>query len=625
MDPELDFSPLLLVSALAFLIPIATHRLTQGTIPSVVGEILAGILFGESVVGIIDQNEWLTFLSLFGFAYLMFLSGLEINIALLVRPIGPQWYRPAMLLRQPMLAGSIVLGLTVAATAAGVGLLNGLSPVDEFWMLLFIMLATAVGVVVPVLKSRADAGPYAQSIIVIGFLLEFIAILGIGVVAALEREGLGFEFWLILAIPAAFALLLWAALHGRARFPAGVALLHELAHASSQIQIRAALTVLVMFVVLSQVVGTELVLGAFLAGLALTILSPKHGSSMRVKLDAMGYGFFVPIFFITAGASIDVDAIFAETDTLLLVPAFVGVAIVAKVVPVWLVLWPAYGFRRALAAGVLISTNLSLILAAGAIALELDLIDDAVNGALIVVALITTVVAPPVFSRLLGPVADGAVRRAILIGAGDTGAEIAPRLRAAGMEVTAIDTDETALRSLAEVGCLTIVGDATDRHILSQADLNGAEVVVIAVSDRERTVEVARGLREANNGLRIVTWIEEPDPRLEAMEVDTYWQKMANATALTGAVLRPGLFHALSDADSDLGETVLTNDALNGTTVADLGLPAGVRILLVTREGSALVPEGGTALQLRDRLTLAGDGGAMDEARRMFGADSERR
>ena len=523
MEPDLDFSPLLLVSALAFLIPIVTHRLTRGTLPSVVGEIVAGIIFGHSLVGIIDQNEWLEFLSLFGFAYLMFLAGLEINIALLVRPVGPQWYRPVVLLRQPMLTGGVVLGLTVATTAVGVGLLNRLGPVENFWMLLFIMLATAVGVVVPILKSRDDAGPYGQSVIVIGFLLEFIAILGVGVVAGLEREGLGVEFWLILAIPAAFALLFWGVLRARARFPAVAALPHEFAHASSQIQIRAALTVLVMFVVLSQVVGTELVLGAFLAGLALTILSPKHGSSMRVKLDAMGYGFFVPIFFITAGASIDVDAIFAETDTLLLMPAFVAVAIVAKIIPVSVVLWLVFGFRRGLAAGVLLSTNLSLILAAGAIALELELIEDAVNGALIVVALITTAVAPPVFSRLLGPVADEAFKRAILIGAGDTGGEIAPRLRAAGMEVTAIDTDENALRSLAEVGCLTIVGDAMNRRVLAQADLGGVEVAVIAVSDRERTVEVARGLREANNSLRIVTWVAEPDPRLEAMEVDTYW------------------------------------------------------------------------------------------------------
>ena len=55
--------------------------------------------------------------------------------------------------------------------------------------------------------------------------------------------------------------------------------------------------------------GTELVLGAFFAGLALAILSPKHGSSMRIKLDAIGYGFFIPIFFITVGATLDLSAL----------------------------------------------------------------------------------------------------------------------------------------------------------------------------------------------------------------------------------------------------------------------------------------------------------------------------
>ena len=621
MEPELDFSPLLLVSALAFLIPLVTYRLTRGTVPSVVGEIVAGIIFGGSVVGVIEQNQWLEFLSLFGFAYLMFLSGLEINVATLVRPMGPQWYKPSVALRQPMLADGVVLVAVMAATAVGVALLNELDPVDNFWMLLFILAATAVGVVVPVLKSRGDAGPYGQSVLVVGFLLEFVAILGVGIVAALEREGLGLEFGLILAVPAAFGILLWSTIRGRARFPGAITVLHELAHASSQIQNRAALAVLVTFVVLSQVVGTELVLGAFLAGLALTILSPKHGSSMRVKLDAMGYGFFVPIFFITAGAAIDVDAIFAETETLLLIPAFLAVAIAAKLIPVGLVLWPAYGFRRALGAGVLSSTNLSLIVAAGAIALELELIDDAVNGALLVVALVTTAVAPPLFNRLVGQPTGERLTRAVIIGLGDTGAEIAPRLRAAAMEVTAIDRDEPRLRSLAELGCRTIVGDATEPQVLEQADIEEAEVTIIALPELEDTVSVARRLREMNSDLRIVTWVAHPSPRLDALDVDTHWQTMANARALTAAVLRPGLYHALSDAEAGLQEVVMHNEALDSMSVQDLPLPGGPRILLITRAGSAIVPEGDTALTLQDRLTLAGEESALAEARALFAGE----
>jgi len=376
--------------------------------------------------------------------------------------------------------------------------------------------------------------------------------------------------------------------------------------------------VLVMFVVLSQVVGTELVLGAFLAGLALTILSPKHGSSMRVKLDAMGYGFFVPIFFITAGAAIDVDAIFAETDTLLLLPAFIAIAVAAKVIPVTLVLWAPYGLRRALAAGTVSSANLSLILAAGAIALELDLIDGATNGALLVVALVTTAIAPPLFNRILGPPSEEGATRAVLIGAGDTGGEIAPRLRAADLDVTAIDVDEAALRELAEIGCRTILGDAADPQVLGQADIEAAEVAVIALGDLERTVEVATALRNISTNLRIVTWVAESSPRLDALEVDTYWQKMANATALTAAVLRPGLFTALSDANAGLREVVMRNSDLDSVVLQNLGLPAGVRILLITRNGYAVVPEGDTGLELFDRLTLAGDHAAVEEARSMF-------
>lgn len=620
MEPELDFSPLLLVSALALFIPLATHRLTRGALPSVVGEIIAGIIFGHSVVGVIEENEWLEFLSLFGFAYLMFLSGLEINVSMLVRPIGAQWWRPQAALRQPMLAGSVVAAGVLLATGVGVWALNELAPVDDFWMLLFIFSATAVGVVVPVLKQRHDAGPYVQSILVIGFLLEFIAVLGVGVVAAVEREGLGLEFWLILAMPAAFGALLWSTLHGRARFPGVVFILHELAHASSQIQIRAALAVLVMFVVLSQVVGTELVLGAFLAGLALTILSPRHGSSLRVKLDAMGYGFFVPIFFITAGAAIDVDAIFADTDTLLLVPAFIVVAVVAKVVPISVVLWPAYGLRRAVAAATLSAANLSIILAAGAIALELELINDAVNGALLVVAIVTTAVAPPVFTRILGRPPEGLADRAILVGAGDTGREIAPRLRNAGLEVIVIDVDREALAGLAEIGCRTIVGDATNPDVLRQADLAGAEVAVLAIADPERSVAVATQIRRLNARLRIVTWVAEPDPRLDALEVDTHWQKLANATALTGAILRPGLFQALSEADASIGEVVLQNRALDARPVRDAGVPPGVRILVIMRDGSLIIPEGDTALRLDDRVTLGGDPATMAEARELFQA-----
>ena len=196
MEGTVDFTPLLLVSALAVVIPFVTWRLTGGLLPAVVGEVVLGMVFGNSVLGLIDENEWLTFLALFGFAYLMFLSGLEINLGVIARRPGDQWWVPAVALRHPLVSAVLMLGLVMAATW---GCLMGLERIGliegaQLPMLLFILMATAVGVVVPVLKDRPDLGGIGQPLLIAGFLLEFVAIIGVGVVAALERGGIGWRF-----------------------------------------------------------------------------------------------------------------------------------------------------------------------------------------------------------------------------------------------------------------------------------------------------------------------------------------------------------------------------------------------------------------------------------------------
>jgi len=256
---------------------------------------------------------------------------------------------------------------------------------------------------------------------VAGFLIEFTAIVAIGIIAAIDREGLGVEALLLLALPAAFLLLLTAALRGRTQLPNVVRLIDELAHTSAQLKIRGALALLVIFVVLSQVVGTELVLGSFFAGLALTILSPKQGSSMRIKLDALGYGFFIPIFFITAGAALDFDALGESADAALLIPAFIIIAMVGKLVPALLVLAPAYGLRRALAGGALFSANLSIILAAVTVAEDTGQFGEATSAALLVVALVSTAAGPWAFNALLPKRATVVAGRAIVVGVGTVG------------------------------------------------------------------------------------------------------------------------------------------------------------------------------------------------------------
>ena len=620
MEPEIDFAPLLLVSALAFLIPIVTHRLSGGKVPSVVGEIAAGIVFGQTVIGVIDANVWLEFLSLFGFAYLMFLAGLEVDTALLARPLGPRWYDPRVALRHPMVSGVLLLLLALVVSALGVALIKSWGLVEDFWLLFFVFSATAVGVIAPVLKDRAELGGFNQVILVAGFLIEFTAIVAIGIIAAIDRQGLGVEALLLLTLPAAFLVLLLGARRGRTQLPSVVRLIDELAHTSAQLKIRGALALLVIFVVLSQVVGTELVLGSFFAGLALTILSPKQGSSMRIKLDALGYGFFIPIFFITVGATLDFDALFETADAALLIPAFIIIAIVGKMAPALLVLSPAYGVRRALAGGALFSANLSIILAAVTVAEDTGQFSEATSAALLVVALVSTAAAPWSFNALLPKRAPRPVGRAIVVGAGRAGGELAPRLARSGLQVTVIDRDAAALADLATEGFETVVGDAREASVIEAARADSAEVVVIDVKDPEMAYGVARSLRGRARDLRIVTWVMDHDPRLDALDVEMHTFGSATAVALEGAVLHPGLFSVLgSGADSGLEEVLVRNALVLDVPLRELPLHGGVRAVLVMRDGEVIIPEGDTTLALLDQVTLGGEPTAVREAFHFLG------
>lgn len=611
MEETIDISPLLLVSVLAVIVPFVAWRLTGGLMPAVVGEVLVGIVFGEPLLGVIThENEWLNFLALFGFAYLMFLSGLEINLSMLGQSPGRRWYIPQVALRHPLISGVVMLVLTLAATYIALEIINGFGLIEshQIPMLLFILLATAVGVVVPVLKDRPHLGRISQSLLVGGFLLEFVAIIGVGIVSALEREGIGWRMILLLAIPAALGLLVWMTRFGSGRFPIIPRTMHELAQTSAQLKIRAALALLVVFVALSQVVGTELVLGAFMAGLAVTVVSPKHGSSLRGKLDALGYGFFVPIFFIHAGATLDLGAVFDSVDSLILVPALLIVAFLSKMIPSVIALVPAWGVRPGLAGGSLLGANLSLVLAAGAIAADLGLIDSDLHGALLLMALLTTVFAPLLFSALAGrapPRHDGHI---LIVGGGSLAETLADRLMAAGRPVVVLDPDPESTARWHARGVESVVGDPLDPlNLISVRLLHTEAAVIVDFEHADQVIDYAQSMRRVNPSLRVVTWVSEADPQLDHLEIEAYSMPDVTALALEEATLRPALHAARNAPESGLVEVSLRNSAMDGLTLSEIDFEGDVRVLVVMRDGDITVATGDTSIFMHDRLTLAGD------------------
>ena len=407
-----SFIPLLTVVTAAMVTGIILPRFTLLRIPVVVGEILIGIALGRSGFGLIPEapDPWLELLSLFGFTFLMFLSGLEIDFRSLTvgmptpvdGSIPPRddggGLRRLLMVTFGMFGATLVTSVLLSWILVLAGFLE--SP----WIMALIMSTTSVGLVMPLLKERGEGdSPFGQVVILSAVVADFITMLLITVVVAFyEHHGLTLDILVILTLFVLLWAVLWAGKKLMHREHSIVKRLAFTAPKTAELSVRASMSLMLGFVVFSQYIGSEIILGAFLAGTAVSSLSREsvHGL-LGLKLDAIGFGFFIPIFFIMVGAGFDVRTLLADPASLILVPVLVLFAFVVKIVPT-LMLKRYFGRRNAIAAGFLLSSRLSLIIAASAIGVRLGVVTAEINTAIIMVAIITCVSSPAIYAKLRG-------------------------------------------------------------------------------------------------------------------------------------------------------------------------------------------------------------------------------
>jgi len=354
-------------------------------------------LYAFTGLTLIEPSPILTFLAEFGFAFPMFLSGLELDLRLLkpnrAATACEQRWTQALPLGLLIFLGTIVLAFTATALFAPAGATS--NPL----LLGLILSTTSLGVVVPVLKERdLTGGRFGQYIIVASSIADFATLLLLTTVIAVLSSGLTLDLLLIPILLLIFILVarlsLRASRGGRLQQA-----LTSLSSATSQIRVRGAIALMVAWVVLAEAFGVELILGAFLAGAIAGLISGNEDHGEREKLDAIGYGFFIPIFFIMVGVRFNLQAAVNSTEGLLLLLWLVIVAFVVKIVPA-LLLRLRFTWRQTLGGGMLLSARLSLIIAASAIAFDMGLISETVNSDIIMLAIITVTIAPFLFSRI---------------------------------------------------------------------------------------------------------------------------------------------------------------------------------------------------------------------------------
>jgi Kef-type K+ transport system membrane component KefB len=398
--PDISFNGLLAVAVIAVTAPLLVNLAPALRLPAVVLEIVAGIVVGPSGLGWVELDLPIQVFALFGLAFLLFLAGLEIDVAGLR---GPR-------LRVTGLGYLITLAIGVAVGVV----FSGVGWVDSPLLLAITLSATSLGLVVPVLKDARQAdGEVGQLTITAASIADFAAILLLTVFFSQASTGAGTKL-LFIAGFALFAVAATLAL-SRAGMSMGLdALLTRLQDTTAEIRVRVAVLVLVAFVALAEHLGLEAILGAFLAGAILNLVDRDTSTHphFRLKLEAIGFGFLVPVFFVSSGLRFDLDALLDQPSALARVPLFLVALLLARGIPA-LLYASAIGRRQALAAALLQATSLPFIVTASQIGLLLGKFSTATAAGLIAAGLLSVVVFPPLALGLLrGDVvsADGSGR-----------------------------------------------------------------------------------------------------------------------------------------------------------------------------------------------------------------------
>lgn len=607
MSEEFSIWILLLITSIAFAVPLLTERVRAFRVPHVVAEILAGMIIGRAGLGLVHPEPWLSFLSFFGFSYLMFISGLEIDVAALVgrrrgreqtRRSWRAWRPGPLLLALAHFAATVGLAYAVAVALGERGLIR--DPVFNALMLS----TTSLGVVVPVLKERgAERTRFGQTVLAAATVADFLTLILLTAVAALAAGGATLQLLLILILFAVFAILLRL---GR-RF-AKSPVVHRLSGATSQIRVRGALALIVIFLALAQTLGVEAILGAFLAGLAIGQVMVEEKESLRHKLEAIGFGFFIPIFFIMVGAGFDLWALFASPRALLLTPLLLMTAFGVKLLPA-LLFRPVMSWRETSAAGLLLSARLSLIIAAAAIGLRLGFIDETINSALILTAIVSSALAPVAFARVYRPPAGVERERILVVGANETAILLARRLRAAGKRVTLVDDDPEKVAQALGAGEEAVQEPAT-RHGLAAAGAGEASVVVAVTGNDQVNLEAARLAAEGFGVGHRIAVIQRPEHAAEAerIGVRAVMPGLSTILVLENLVHNPeSQWLTATDQDLALVEVAVQNPAYLNRALRDIAFPERTLVVAVRRGPDTLVPHGDTCIEPGDVVVLAGD------------------
>lgn len=608
----MEFLSLVIVVLAAFLTPIIVNRLNINFLPVVVAEILMGIVIGNSFLNIVERDSILNILSTLGFIFLMFLSGLEIDFKAFKKD---KRARQGQNDDESSIPGHLNLALTVFAFIMIISILlayvfKWLGLVDDVLLMVIIISTISLGVVVPTLKEmnimRTTIG---QFILLVAVLADLVTMILLTVYGAINGQG-GSTIWLIgiLVVFTAISYILGVQFKR-------MSFLQKLMDGTTQIGIRAVFALIILLVALAEGVGAENILGAFLAGVVVSLLNPDE--EMVEKLDSFGYGFFIPIFFIMVGVDLNIPSLIKEPKLLIIIPILIVAFIISKLIPVMFIRrW--FDMKTTIASAFLLTSTLSLVIAAAKISERLNAISAETSGILILSAVITCVFVPIIFKKLF-PVPDEFNRKieVSLIGKNQLTIPIAQNLTSQLYDVTLYyRKDLSDRRQLSDDITMIEIADY-EQDVLERLGLFDQDIVVCATNDDDINRKVAK-LAKAHQVERVICRLESTTDDTELVDsgIEIFSSYLSNKILLKGLIETPNMLNLLSNVETSLYEIQMLNYKYENIQLRNFPFGGDIIFVRIIRNNESIVPHGDTQLRYGDRLIVTGAKEYVDELKR---------
>lgn len=583
-----------IVMLAALLIPILMARFNISGVPTAVAEIVMGIIIGKSGLNIVQTTSDLTELSTLGVIILMFLSGMEIDFDIFkpnnTKSEHQRWtpIKLALLAFVACLINALVLALILRWT----GLFK------DVFLAVILFSTIALGVVIATLKEKEILSrPMGQTILLTAVLGEVVPMFALTIYASVNG-GDGSKIWMIVLLLIAAILLL-------RRFKKPYLWFAKVTKATTQLDIRLAFFLIFTLVIIAESVGAENILGAFLAGMVMKLLEPSENT--RDKLTSIGYGFFIPIFFIMTGVKLNLRTLVTNKQALALIPVLVLCFILAKS---WamLIYHLRFNRRNSFAGGFLTVTTITLVLPSLQVAQNLHTITANQSDAFILAAVIVCILAPIVFnSQYRLDREDLIQQRVVFLGTNLFTVSVAQELTKNWFDIRMVtDVEENYKTYNSQVENAKFMPKIT-KESLAKGGYFDTDILVVGFNDDDKNFKFGAMAKRAGVNRVIVARVNRGVKAKQTAELNQLGVEILHPFNVQTSVMRaliqsPSVYQMLTDSATGLFEVRVHNRKYTGRQLMDLPFIDQITVSRIRRQGQWIDPTGSTVIELNDHL-----------------------